>query len=125
MDSSKATSLKSETWIGGVCGLHGFKHAGKPMRVAAWMTSSGNVLGAAIVEAKGPAVLRQLFDELMESKASEELPARVIVWPSARAAFRDVVHPPVTVERNEFLRVVIEDQASFGRYPGELEVRRG
>lgn len=113
------------TWIGGVSNVSGLLHAGKRLRVAAWITASGHLLRAAIVEAKGPAVLRQLFDELMEGLSSEELPTRLIVWPTARAAFRDVVYPPVTVEKNEFLRVVVEDQADAGRIPGNLEVRRG
>lgn len=113
------------TWIGGISNVSGFLHAGKRLRVAAWITASGHLLTAAIVEAKGPAVLRQLFSELMERLPSEELPTRVVVWPTARAAFRDVVYPPVTVEKNEFLRVVVEDQADAGMIPGNLEVRRG
>ena len=117
--------IRKITWTGGVTSLRGFSHGGKPMRVAGWITGSGHVLKAAIVESKAPSVLRQLFDELMKSEPPQKLPTQLVVWPVARAAFRDVVYPPVIVKKDMFFKVVIEDQGDFGRFPGELPVRRG
>ena len=94
------------------------------MQVAGWISSRGDVLDAAIVEAKGPVVLRQMLDALMKSQPAHELPTRLVVWPTARAAFRDLIYPPVTVERNLFLKIVFEDRADAGFFPGDLEVRK-
>ena len=101
-------------WIGGVVRPRGCKHRGKPMRLAAWIDSAGSVLGAAIVEGHGPTVLREMLDELLVTVADERRPQRLTVWPSVHAAFSDLEYPTVIVERDDFLTVVIEDEADFG-----------
>jgi hypothetical protein len=110
-------------WIGGVVRPHGLKHRGKPMRVAAWIDSSGSVVAAAIVDGHGPTVLRELFEERLAQTESGKRPGELVVWPSVRAAFRGLEYPAVLVERDTFLTVVIEDQADCGWIPGGLPVR--
>ena len=100
----------------------GCSRGGKPLRVAAWVCS-GTVLGAAIVDGHGPAVLRELLDELLASTAEHRRATRLIVWPNAQGAVRDLAYPPVSVEHDPFLTVVIEDLADFGQIPGALPVR--
>lgn len=123
----RPTSLTkpSARWIGGIVRVRGFHRDGKPLRVAAWITRSGDVLDAVIVEGHGPSVLRELFCELLARAGAHRGPAEVVVWPSARAAFRDLQYPEIRVERDLFLSVVIEDQADAGFIPGRLAVRRG
>lgn len=116
---------KTIRWIGGIVRPHGCKHGGKPMRVAAWITSAGSLLGAAIVEGHGPTVLAALLTELLASTNADERPNELVVWPSARAAFAGLEYPPVVVERNNFLTVVIDDEVEFGHIPGRLSVRKG
>jgi hypothetical protein len=112
-------------WIGGVLHPHGCKHHGKPMRVAAWIDGAGSILSAAIVEGHGPTVLRDLLDELLVEVDDERRPATLTVWPSVRSAFSGLEYPPVTIARDDFLLVVIEDEADCGGIPGRLQVRTG
>lgn len=112
-------------WIGGVVRPRRLRRKGKPMRVAAWMTDSGNILGAAIVEGHGPTVLRQLLDELLLVAPADRRPDRLVVWPSVRGAFGTLAFPQASFDRDRFLKIVIEDQVSFGFIPGRLPVRRG
>lgn len=112
-------------WIGGVVRPRGFRHQGKPMRVAAWIDSGGSLLAAAIVEGHGPTVLRQLLDELLITVDDEQRPRGLTVWPSAGASFSNLEYPVVSLERDRFLTVVIEDEADDGQIPGYLPVRAG
>lgn len=112
-------------WIGGVVRPRGCKHCGKPMRVAAWIDSAGSLLAAAIVEGHGPTVLRELLDQRLAEIDDERRPATLTVRPSERTAFSDLEYPAVTIARDDFLIVVIEDQADFGWIPGRLPVRTG
>ena len=110
-------------WIGGVLRPRYCTYRDKPMRVAAWITSSGSLVGAAIVDGHGPTVLRDLLTDLLAQAPADMRPTQLVVWPSARAAFRQVEYPPVSIERDEFLSIVIEDLADCGRIPAELPVR--
>lgn len=110
-------------WIGGVVRVPGLSHAGKPMRVAAWITRAGQVLGAAIVEGHGPSLLREMLAELLARTDAQHRPSKVVVWPSVRAAFRDMEFPPVTVDKEMFLSVVIGDHADVGFRALPLTVR--
>lgn len=112
-------------WIGGVVRPRGCTHRGKPMRVAAWIDSAGTILSAAIVEGHGPTVLRELLDALLVEVGDQRRPQTLTVWPSERAAFSGLEYPVVTVERDTFLSLVIEDEADFGRIPGRLPTRSG
>lgn len=111
-------------WIGGVLRPYRCKHRGKPMRVAAWITRSGSLLSAAIVEGHGPTVLRELLTELLASTSEAARPSELVVWPNVRAAFADLEYPPVVVEHDIFLTVVIEDHHDAGHIPWQLQVRR-
>lgn len=110
-------------WIGGVVQPRGLRRDGKPLRVAAWITSGGVVLEAADVDGHGPTVLREMLNELLATTTEDKRPGRITVWPSVRAAFRDIEYPHVVVERDRFLTVVIEDDADAG-FPWGLSVRR-
>lgn len=87
------------------------------MRLAAWMTSGGTLIDAAIVVRNGPAVLRAMLDEQLLVTETARRPAEIVVWPGTKSAFRDVSFPSVIVRRDEFLRVVVEDLCDFGQLP--------
>lgn len=116
--------LQPREWTGGVHRVRGLRHLGRPMRVAAWIDSSGNLLTAAIVEGHGPSVLLELLEDLLGETPPESRPERITVWPSAAKAFRRLQYPAVSFERDGFLSVVVEDQADFGNIPGDLPIRR-
>jgi hypothetical protein len=123
--SPPRSSERSVRWVGGIIRPQGFKHEAKPLRLAVWMTSGGTLLDAAIVSARGPALLRQMLDaQLLRAKADAR-PGRVTVWPSAAKPFRELAFPRVEVRKDEFLKVVVEDQCSFGHLPEGLPVRAG
>ena len=119
------TPTRQIRWIGGVLRPHHCTYRGKPVRVAAWITSCGSLIGAAIVDGHGPTVLRELLTELLAEAPADKRPTQLTVWPSVRAAFRQVEYPPVHVERDEFLSVVIDDEVDAGQIPGRLPVRSG
>lgn len=119
------SNIPRERWIGGIVPVRGFRHLGKPMRVAAWITPVGIEIAAAIVEGHGPTVLRALLDDALRKTAPSGRPSRLVVWPVAQAAFRDLKGLPVDVHRDEFLKVVVEDGADAGQIPGDLPVRCG
>lgn len=112
-------------WIGGVIRPRRCTHRGKPMRLAAWIDSAGSILAAAIVEGHGPTVLREMLDELLVEVDEPRRPQTLTVSPDVRAAFAGLEYPAVTVERDEFLILVIEDEVDFGRIPGGLPARVG
>ena len=114
------SSPRSITWIGGVVRPYGMQG----LRVAAWITRGGSLVGAAIVDGHGPSVLGELLDEQLQRAPAERRPDRIVVWPADRAAVRGLQFPPVTLEREGFLKVVIEDLADAGQIPGRLPVRR-
>ena len=95
------------------------------MRLAVWMESGGSLLDVAIVGAKGPALLRKMFETQLLRVGASKRPTRVTVWPSVKKAFADLAFPTLEVRKDEFLRVVVEDQCSFGHLPGGLPVRTG
>lgn len=111
-------------WTGGVLRPYGYKHQDKPMRIAAWINNSGDLLAGAIVEGHGPTVLRELLTELLERTPEAKRPIRLVVWPNVRAAFANVEYPPVEVDRDRFLTVVVGDHGDAGRM-FELPVRVG
>lgn len=120
-----STTAHDIRWIGGVTRPRGLFYRGKPMRVAAWIDPSGWILAAAIVDGHGPTVLKQLLEEALACTQATKRPSKLVVWPSARAAFRGHEYPPVVVERDLFLTVVIDDLADCGRLVAELPVRVG
>ena len=114
---SPRPAVRPVRWVGGVLRPYGFKHAGKPMRLAAWMTSAGTLIDAAIVVRNGPTVLRAMLDEQLLIAEASRRPSEVVVWPGTKSAFRDLSFPSVTVRRDEFLRTVVEDLCDFGQLP--------
>ncbi len=112
-------------WVGGIVHLRGFRHAGRPMRIAAWMTSSGTLLDAAIVDRNGPTLLRTMLDELTFIAPSGERPTELLVWPAVKSAFKELEFPRVEVLKDEFLRIVVDDHADAGHLPHGLPVRAG
>ncbi|PRQ04185.1 hypothetical protein ENSA5_10230 [Enhygromyxa salina] len=123
--SERANQPRAIQWIGGVVRPRGFRHRGKPMRVAVWIDRAGSIVSAAIVEGHGPSVLRELLEEQLAQTEAAKRPSELVVWPNVRAAFRGLEYPAVVVEHDAFLTVVVEDQADFGRIPGTLPVRVG
>jgi hypothetical protein len=119
------TQPQQVRWIGGVLRPRGCTYRGKPLRVAAWITSCGSLVGAAIVDGHGPTVLRELLTDLLTQAPEDRRPTQLVVWPSVRAAFRRFEYPPVSVEQDQFLSVVIGDEVDCGYIPGRLSVRSG
>jgi len=125
-NESAAASLPSPSpvrWVGGIVNPRGFRQGGKPMRLAVWMTSGGTLVDTAIVTGHGPTVLRRMLDEQLARVEADRRPSHVRVWPSVKAAFRDLSFPTVEVEKDLFLKVVVEDQCSFGHLPHDAPVR--
>ena len=85
----------------------------------------GTILDVAVVSANGPALLRQMLDTQLRRADGARRPSRVAVWPSVETAFRDLAFPEVRVEKDEFLKVVVEDQCCFGNLPHGVPVRAG
>lgn len=112
-------------WVGGIVRPRGFQHNGKPMHLAVWMTSGGMLLDVAVVSGEGPALLRRMFDEQLQRRDTGERPSKITVWPSVKAAFQDVSFPAVEANKDEFLRIVVEDQCDFGHLPHAAPVRAG
>ena len=92
------------------------------MRVAAWMTEELSLACAAIVEGNGNAVLRMLLDEELERLEPELRPTELVVWPSARSAVRGC-GLPVTVDKDEFVRVILDDMSCAGTLRRQIPVR--
>lgn len=112
----------SVRWTGAVVRVFNLLHQGKPMRVAAWMTHELSLACAAIVEGNGNAVLRQLLDEEIARLPPERRPTELVVWPSAKAAVRGS-SLPVTIQKNEFVRVILDDMSCAGTLRREIPVR--
>ncbi len=112
-------------WIGGIVRPRGCKYRGKPMRVAAWITDSGSIVAAAIVVGHGPTVLHELLGEQLARADEARRPTELVVSPMVCAAFLTIEYPPVFVEREPFLKLVIDDAADAGQIPGRLPIRRG
>lgn len=112
-------------WVGAVIRPRGFRHNGKPMHLAVWMTSGGTLLDVAVVSGKGPTLLRRMLDEQLQRRDTSERPSKITVWPSVKASFRDMSFPVVETRKDEFLKVVVEDQCSFGHLPHDAPVRAG
>lgn len=123
--ASPSPPPKPVRWVGGIIRPRGFRHNGKPMHLAAWMTSCGRLLDVAVVSGKGPAVLRRMLDEQLQRRDTSERPSKITVWPSVKAAFRDVSFPVVETNKDEFLKVVVEDHCDFGHLPHDAPVRAG
>ena len=115
------SSLRSRSiiWIGGVVRIGGMPG----QRVAAWITSAGRVVDAAIVDGHGPTVLGEMLGELLQRVPADQRPDELVVWPADRAAVGGLQFPPVTLERDGFLKVVVWDQWYAGAYPDRLSVR--
>jgi len=92
------------------------------MRVAAWMTDSLRLATAAIVEGNGNAVLRQLLDEERARLSVDEQPTELVVWPSARSAVRGVPLP-IKFEKDEFVKVLLDDMSCAGTLRRQIPVR--
>ena len=86
------------------------------------MTSAGSPIDAAIVVRNCPTMLRTMLDEQLLIADASRRPVEVVVWPSTKAAFRELVFPAVPVRRDEFLRTVVEDLCNFGRLPHGVPV---
>jgi len=112
-------------WVGGVIRPRGFRHNGKPMHLAVWITRGGMLLDVAVVSSQGPALLRRMLDEQLQRRDTNERPTNITVWPSVKAAFRDMSFPVVETRKDEFLRVVVEDQCDCGHLPSAAPVRAG
>ena len=101
----------------------GLVHQGKPLRVAAWMTEDLRLASAAIVEGNGNALLRVLLDEQLERLPIDLRPTELIVWPSAAPAVRGMVGMPVTVEKDCFVKVILDDMVCAGTLRRQIPVR--
>ena len=112
-------------WVGGIIRPRGFRREGKPLRLAVWMAPVGTLLDVAIVSARGPAVLRQMLDAQLLRADAHARPSKITVWPSVEKAFRDLSFPEVEVRKDAFLKVVVEDQCSFGHLPHGARVCAG
>lgn len=95
------------------------------MQLAVWMTSAGTLLDIAVVSGKGPALLRRMLDEQLQQRGTRERPSKITVWPSVKAAFRDVSFPVVETSKDELLKVVVDDQCDCGHLPHAAPVRAG